>query len=334
MFRILRRGAASLIPALIASCSGSQSALDPRGPHAELIADLWWPMLFVGALVTLLVLIALLVALFRSSGNRPERPLHARQSWRLVVAGGIILPLIVSVPFLAASFAIGSIIDSKAPENALTVEVVGRLWWWEAHYQDEDGNRVATVANEIHLPVGKPVRFLLTSDDVIHSFWVPNLHGKTDMIPGLVNETWAVADEPGVYRGQCTEYCGVQHALMAFLVVAEPEQHFNDWLARQQRNAVEPREPGEERGKEVFLASHCVQCHTVRGTAANGRLGPDLTHVGTRRTLAAATVPNTRGHLGGWIADPQGIKPGNQMPPTQLSPQDFKALLRYLESLQ
>lgn len=334
MFRLLRRMAASLIPALIAACSGSQSVLDPRGPHAGLVEAMWWPMLLVGALVTVLVLALLLVAIRRSSGDRPERPLHARQSWRLVFAGGVILPVVVSIPFIAASFSIANIVDSEPPENALTIEVVGRLWWWEAHYQDDDGNRIATVANEMHIPVGQPVRFLLTSDDVIHSFWVPNLQGKTDMIPGLVNETWAEADEPGVYRGQCTEYCGVQHALMAFLVIAEPQQQFESWLAQQQRDAIEPRDPVSARGKKVFLGSQCVHCHTVRGTAARGTLGPDLTHVGSRRTLAAATVPNTRGHMGGWIADPQRIKPGNQMPPTRLPPDDFTALITYLESLQ
>lgn len=318
----------------LTACSGSQSALDPRGPHAGLIADMWWPMLVVATLVTVLVLALLLVAIYRGGGRREERPLHARQSWWLVVAGGVILPVVVAVPFVLASFSIGNTVGSKAPMNAITIEVIGRLWWWEVHYQDKSGERIATVANEIHIPVGQPVRFLLTSDNVIHSFWVPNLHGKTDMIPGLLNETWTQADQAGVYRGQCSEYCGVQHALMAFLVIAEPQAEFDRWLARQQRDAAQPDGPLQARGRDVFVESHCAACHTVRGTRAGGQLGPDLTHVGGRRTLAAVTVPNTRGHLGGWIADPQAIKPGSEMPPSRLPADDLKALISYLESLQ
>ena len=214
------------------------------------------------------------------------------------------------------------------------MEVTGRLWWWELRYLDADGGEIARTANEMHIPVGEPVTLRLISDNVIHSFWVPQLQGKTDMIPGRVNESWIQAGEPGVYRGQCAEFCGVQHSMMAFLAIAEPAEAFDRWLARQAQPAAEPTEPSLVRGRDVFLRAGCGGCHTVRGTPAAGRTGPDLTHIAGRRTLAAATVPNTRGHLAGWISDPQHVKPGNKMPAATLEPGDLHALIAYLESLE
>jgi cytochrome c oxidase subunit 2 len=319
---------------LLPGCSGRQSALAPASPQAELLAGLWWAMLIVAALVTALVLALLLVGLARGRGERPPRPLPRRGSRRLVIGGGIILPVVVVIPFVVSSFSIGRIVDAPAPADALTVEVIGRLWWWEVHYLDAAGERIATTANEIHVPVGRPVRFLLSSDNVIHSFWVPNLQGKMDMIPGMVNTTWFQAEAPGVFRGQCAEFCGTQHALMAFLLVAEPAAQFERWLQDQQRPAREPTTPQAIRGKEVFFAAACDSCHTIRGTPADAKSGPDLTHIGSRRTLAAATIPNNLGYLGGWVADPQHVKPGNLMPPAQLAPAKLNALIRYLESLQ
>ncbi|WP_104203855.1 cytochrome c oxidase subunit II [Billgrantia saliphila] len=319
---------------LLAACEGPQSALDPAGSAAELIARLWWPTLFVAVLVTLLVLALLAVAIFRAHKRNAALPLSARQSRNLVIAGGIILPLAATIPFALSSFSIGRTIDAPLPDNAMTVEVIGKLWWWEVHYLDEAGDRIATTANEIHIPVGEPVRFLLKSDNVIHSFWVPNLQGKTDMIPGRTNVTSMTANEPGVYRGQCAEYCGTQHALMAFLLVAEEPEAFDDWLAGQRQPAAAPETDAQARGHDVFLDAGCAACHTIRGTPANGEIGPDLTHIASRRTLAGATVPNRTGHLGGWITDPQHVKPGNKMPPSELTPEELKTLLGYLESLE
>lgn len=188
--------------------------------------------------------------------------------------------------------------------------------------------------NDIHVPVGEPVRFRLRSDNVIHSFWVPNLQGKTDMIPGRVKETWMTAAEEGVYRGLCAEFCGLQHARMQFILVAEPGDAFRAWLEHQSRPAVETGDPALERGREAFMSAGCAGCHTIRGTAAAGQLGPDLTHIASRRRLAAATIPNTRGHLGGWITDPQSTKPGAKMPSNVFEPQQLHRLLDYLGSLR
>ncbi|NIC05698.1 cytochrome c oxidase subunit II [Billgrantia bachuensis] len=319
---------------LLTACEGPQSVLDPAGSAAELIARLWWPTLFVATLVTLLVLTLLTVAVFRAHRKQAALPLNARQSRNLVIAGGIILPLAATIPFALSSFSIGRTIDAPLPDDAMTVEVVGKQWWWEVHYLDEAGDRIATTANEIHIPTDEPVRFLLKSDNVIHSFWVPNLQGKTDMMPGRTNVTSVTADEPGVYRGQCAEYCGTQHALMAFLLVAEEPERFDAWLEGQRQPAAMPETETQVRGHDVFFEAGCAGCHTIRGTSASGDLGPDLTHLASRRTLASATVPNRIGHLGGWITDPQHVKPGSRMPPSELTPEELKTLLGYLESLE
>lgn len=330
-----RSAAPALVPAvLLSGCSGIQSTLEPAGPHAELIATLWWVMFVVGALIFALVMVLLLAASLRSLRSARARPLSARHSRRLVIAGGIVLPLVVVVPFAVSSFSISRAVTPALPDDALTIEVVGRLWWWEVHYLDAEGERTLTTANEIHIPVGQPVRVLLKSDNVIHSFWVPRLQGKVDMIPGEVNTLQLHADRPGVYRGQCAEYCGTQHALMAFEVVAEPPQQFRAWFARQRMPAAAPATTDARRGLEVFLNASCVDCHAIRGTEAEATKGPDLTHLASRLTLAAGTVPNRRGHLAGWIADPQRIKPGALMPPTELPAADLRALLAYLESLK
>jgi cytochrome c oxidase subunit 2 len=192
----------------------------------------------------------------------------------------------------------------------------------------------ATSPNELHIPVGVPIVLNVQSRDVIHSFWVPNLHGKRDLIPGETTRIWIQADTPGVYRGQCAEFCGHQHSNMSFFVVAEPMDAFQAWLQQQRRPAQEPTTDVQRRGREVFLQSPCVSCHTVRGTDAGSRFGPDLTHVAGRLAIAAGTLPNTRGHLAGWIADPQSVKPGTRMPPNGLSADDLQAVLSYVRSLR
>jgi cytochrome c oxidase subunit 2 len=201
-------------------------------------------------------------------------------------------------------------------------------------YRDSLPQNWVTTANEIHIPVGRPVAFELVSTDVIHSFWTPNLSPKRDQIPGDENSLWFQADSAGVYRGMCAEFCGHQHAKMAFLVVAEPPGQFAAWLAGQRDTALTPTASLTRRGKDVFLSSSCVMCHAISGTPAGSRVGPDLTHVASRRTLAAGTLPNTRGNLTGWIVDPQVIKPGVKMPPSQFSGPDLTALVAYLETLK
>jgi cytochrome c oxidase subunit 2 len=216
---------------------------------------------------------------------------------------------------------------------AVRLEVIGHQWWWEVHYLSDDTSQEFTTANEIHIPVGKIVSVKLRSADVIHSFWVPKLAGKTDLIPGQQNQTWIQADRAGVYRGQCGEYCGEQHANMAMEVIASPPAEFEQWRKHQLEAAPPQAMTSAESGAGLF-ATRCGICHTVRGTTAGGILGPDLTHVMSRETIAAATVPNNPGGLSAWIADPQHIKPGNLMPDLDLSGPQLASIRQYVESLK
>lgn len=318
---------------MLSACSGVHHATDPGSSDAGLVALLWWAMLIVGSVIFAGVLALLAVAISRAPRGGPERPLSQRRGWTLVVAGGIALPVVVILAMVIGSTLVGREIAARQSDPVVTADIMGQLWWWEVRYYDASGEHIATTANEIHVPVGQPVRFRLRSDNVIHSFWIPNLQGKTDLIPGQVNETWVTAREPGVVRGICAEFCGLQHARMGFVVVAEPPEAFREWLRLQSEPAAEPDAPALEAGQDVFMAQ-CAACHTIRGTPAAGELGPDLTHLASRRTLAAATIPNTRGHLGGWITDPQSVKAGARMPPNAPEPEQLRQLLDYLGSLR
>jgi cytochrome c oxidase subunit 2 len=216
----------------------------------------------------------------------------------------------------------------------VVVEVRGQQWWWEITYPDQVASNTVVTANEIHIPTGRPVMLRLSSLDVIHSFWVPSLHGKMDLIPSRINTTWMQADRPGVFRGQCAEFCGLQHAHMGLFVVAEPPESFDRWLANERRPAVEPFDAVRRRGKELFFNAPCLLCHSIRGTEAFGQVAPDLTHFGSRRSIGAATLPNTTGNLAGWITDSHRIKPGNRMPPMSIASEDMQPLLAYLEGLK
>lgn len=312
------------------SLAGSQSVLEPASAQAREIAWLSWALLAAGAIIFAIVIGTAIFGLWRGRTG-DDRTLSARASRNLVLFGGVVIPAGILLSFVAVSALVGRNVSAGAV-GALTIEVAGKLWWWEVRYLDHAGNHVATTANEIHVPAGEPVRFLLRSEGVIHSFWVPNLQGKTDLIPGRTNTSWFRADEPGIYRGQCAEFCGLQHTHMAFFVIVEPPAQFAGWLKRQSRPAKEPQTPGATRGRRVFLAA-CAECHTIRGTPASARKGPDLTHLASRRTIAAGTLTNSRGNLAGWVADPAGIKPGALMPSMPLPPHDLHALLEYLESL-
>jgi len=212
--------------------------------------------------------------------------------------------------------------------------VIGHQWWWEVKYQDPIPGRIVTTANEIHVPAGRPVLLQLSSVDVIHSFWVPSLHGKRDLIPGHPSSLWIEADRPGTYRGFCAEFCGHQHAHMGLLVIADSPDRYAAWYAAQLETPPPPVDPLAQRGRQVVESAPCALCHTVQGSQASASLGPDLTHLGSRRTLAAATLPNTPENLGRWIVDPQTIKPGNPMPANRLSAEDLRAAVAYLESLR
>ncbi len=335
--RIVRRVVERLFLVLgllvLSGCGGIQSSLNPHGRGSERVAGLWWVLFWVSVGVYVLFLIYLFLAVIRPRVWRRSDDVDPAGSNAIVIISGAVIPtIILVVVFAAAILPAMNALSAPASPPAFTVEVIGHDWWWEVHYPESN----FTTANEIHIPVGKPVRVTLTSADVIHSFWVPELQRKMDVIPGVSNTTWIEADKAGVYRGQCAEFCGVGHAHMAFEVVAQPQAQFDSWVADQQKTPPIPtgHDPVVLRGEQVFLGSACVYCHTVKGTNASGKIGPDLTHLMSRDTLAAGTLPNTPGNLLGWIENPQVIKPGNKMPPTSLTGPDLQALLAYLQTLK
>lgn len=314
---------------LLAGCGAQvQSALHPAGPAATKIAWLTWVMVGAFTAVFLLVTALIVVALFRKPRSEDSSPPLGRT--RFIVAGGVVLPVVVLVPLLIYSLETSSAL--RTPTEGPMVRVTGHMWWWEVHYPDHG----IVTANELHIPTGERVRIELESADVLHSFWVPNLNGKRDLIPGIRNITWIQADVPGVYRGQCAEYCGDQHAKMAFHVIALPPDEFRAWVAERQRLKSAPESPTQQRGRAVFHQAGCARCHAIRGSEPTdpATVGPDLTHIGSRRTLGAATIPNNRGNLAGWITDPRPIKPGVKMPASYLGADDREALVNYLESLK
>jgi cytochrome c oxidase subunit 2 len=315
---------------------GSASWLEPGGGGAaRRIADLWWVMLAAAAAVIVLVLAALGYALTHRGDRAPPRTSgddRAATLW--ILGGGVALPVVMLTPLLLLTlYTLGELAPPAGPGD-LEVEVVGRQWWWDVRYVGAAPAAEIRSANEIHLPVGERVRVRLRSADVIHSFWVPGLQGKMDLVPGRENLTWLHADTPGVYRGECAEFCGLQHARMAFTVVAHSREDFTRWLAAERRPGALPADSLATAGQQVFLRSACSFCHAVRGTPARGQVAPDLTHLAGRRTLAAGTLPNTKGHLAGWVGNPQAIKPGSKMPRVPLAPEELQALLHYLRSLE
>lgn len=314
--------------------STTPSMLDPRGPRAAEIASLWWIMFGLGALVFLVVMGMLLWGLFgRRRNQQDERGVidePANLGPRFITVAGAIIPAVIILIVFLFTLRTLAVLAAPNEPSRLLIEVVGYQWWWEVRYPDQQ----VTTANEIHIPIGRPVEIALTSGDVIHNFWVPQLMGKIDMNPGQTNTVWLEAAEPGVYYGVCAEFCGIQHAKMQFVVVAETEEQFAAWLARQRQPAPEPVDPLVRQGQQIFLGSACIYCHRVAGTNATGNLGPDLTHLASRLTLGAGVIENNRGNLAGWIVNPQTIKPGNKMPATNLSGPELQALLAYLETLQ
>jgi len=305
-----------------------QSILDPAGPQAAYISRLWWLMLWVTTIVFVLVLGFLAAALLR------RRRATSEQSLARAVVAAVGATVVILFGLLIASVWTGRAVASLGATSAVTIEIVGHQFWWEVQFDDADPSRRVTTANELHVPGGRPVVLKVTSRDVIHSFWAPNLHGKRDLIPGYTTAIWIQADRPAVYRAQCAEFCGKQHAHMALDVVAETEAQFERWLDAQRKPAAEPANESEARGRDAFMRRQCVLCHSIRGTLARGLVGPDLTHLASRGKLAAGTLPNTRGHLGGWIMNSQEIKPGNLMPPNLMTSDELQSLLTYLEILK
>jgi cytochrome c oxidase subunit 2 len=313
-----------------------QNVLDVAGSEAGVLADLFWIFLVVTAVVWVLVVIVLVIAITRRKTERLD-PLMlnapTERRFGVIVSSLAVLTGIIVITLSVVSFSAQAQLFGQ-PAAAVTIKVTGHQWWWEVEYEDADPSKTFTTANEIRVPIGEPVTVKLTSSDVIHSFWVPSLFGKMDAITGRENEIRFTAVKPGVYRGQCAEFCGLQHAHMGLIVFVEDRAAFDAWRAAQIAPAIVPASANEQQGREVFLGSPCVTCHAVRGTLAGGRAGPDLTHLASRTSIAAATLPFTRGALAAWIVDPHGTKPGVHMPTTTIEPADLHVLLDYLTSLK
>ena len=340
-----RTGAPLLLSLLLTSgCAVSyQSGLDPAGGPAARIAALWWFFLALLGSIFVIVMAMTVWPLFHRHRGINQEPLEQRHSpspaterklTRVVAAASGVTILILLALIVISVITGRATAGNQVAGNHLVVEVTGNQWWWAVRYMNDDPTRILVTANEIHVPVGRRILIRGMSQDVIHSFWIPNLQGKRDLIPSRITTEWFEADTPGRYRGQCAEFCGLQHAHMAMWVVAEPPAQFEAWMAHQLDRAPAPSDPVTQRGQEVFLAHACVLCHTIRGTPAAGQVGPDLTHLASRISIAAGTLPNTMGNLAGWIADPQTIKPGNHMATVPVDSEDMQPLLNYLESLQ
>jgi cytochrome c oxidase subunit 2 len=319
------------MPLLLSGC-GRENMLDPASPQAHKIATLWWVMM--GVAWVGLAFIGFLIALgwLRRHRASPHGGRGERIGTALVVGLGIAAPIVsLSLLFVWSNvFVMRSTAAPNPASTSLTVEVIGHQWWWEVRYPGTS----AVTANEIHIPVGKRVNLIGKTADVIHSFHVPQLNRTIDLIPGRTNRIVLEADHAGRFRGQCYEFCGLQHAHMGFFVIAQPPAEFKAWLANMAKPARTPTTPLQERGRETFLSQACSGCHQIRGTTAHATVGPDLTHLATRSTIAAATLPNRPGYLGGWILDPQHQKPGVRMPALELSGPQIQGLIAYLDSLR
>ena len=308
------------------------SMLAPQGPVAASIAGLSWFMIILGSLIFIGVMIYFVYAAWGHRGYDLQEELQRpNQGNGIVLTWGVGFTALVLVVLFGLN--LGTMQANHQVFNraeGLVIDVIGRQWWWEVQYQEQGFE----TANEIHIPVGQPVTLRLVTKDVIHSLWIPELSGKLDLLPNQVNELVILANKTGEYWGECAEFCGTQHAKMQLMVIVQTEQEFASWLERQQAVPNPPADEFALEGREVFLGSACVYCHNITGTNASGDLGPDLTHIASRRTIGAGILENTTGNLAGWIVDAQAIKPGNKMPPMDLSGEELQALLAYMRTLE
>jgi cytochrome c oxidase subunit 2 len=330
-------GVTVVASAVLAGCAdGSPSAIDPRSPQARRIASLWWLMLALGGAIYLAVVALVVVSIVRrqrvpndeSFDPHDRAGRHRGPNTPFIIIGGLVVPaLALAVVGVETVRATNAVADRT---GTLHIDVEAEQWWWRVSYPDEG----VVTANEIHLPTGVTAELTLRSGDVIHSLWVPQLNGKTDVVPGQTNHMTLTADEPGTYRGQCAEFCGIGHALMAFVVIAQPRADFDAWVAAQSQPATAPPVGAASDGRQAFLEQSCAGCHTVRGTSAVGTAGPDLTHFASRVSIAAGTLPNTADDLARWLSDTQGVKPGALMPQTELTSKELHDVVAYLEALR
>lgn len=308
-----------------------QSALHPAGPGAASIGSLWWLMFWTCTVIYVLVMGTLVVAVRRRRSD--EGPAAERTLVRSV-AGASAVTVAILFGLLVASVLTGRAVASLGSAEGLVIEITGNQWWWNVEYHNPNPSLRVRTANELHIPVGRQIRIQLASNDVIHSFWVPNLHGKRDMIPGRPAQFRLQPLRAGIYRGQCAEFCGLQHAHMALDVVVESRRDFDAWYERQLATPLPVSEARAARGQEVFMTSACNLCHAIAGTDASASFGPDLSHFASRRSIAAGTLPNDPGNLRRWLENPQRVKPGNRMPVVSLGRDDIDALVAYLGTLQ
>lgn len=327
---VLRAATAMMLLPGLPACGGMQSALDPQGVEASEVSTLFWTVTALAVFVTVLVTALMGLAIYGPA--RLKRVIAAHEA---IIVGGIVFPVVVLSVLLAYGLIVmqAGAARSRAADGPV-VTIIGKQWWWRVAYEFPDGRRFES-ANELRLPVGEAVRLRLETEDVIHSFWAPRLGGKLDMIPGRTNMLTVEATAPGMSRAQCAEYCGGAHALMAMAVAVLEQDAFAAWVDAEAAPARAPPDAEAERGLTVFLTNGCGACHTIRGTEAAGAVGPDLTHVGSRYSLAAGTLPNDAESFARWIADNQHIKPDNLMPAfAMLAPADLAALAHYLDGLE
>lgn len=320
--------------------TGNQTSLNPAGPMAQRIEHTLSLIFFITGVMYVLTMIAVVISVMRNRGAenefpppQPTSPEQHRRNTR-AVAGAMGISVLLLFVMMVASFATSHAIGKENGRAPFEVDVYGHQWWWEVQYPQPEADKMVVTANEIHIPTGSLVRIHGTSMDVIHSFWAPNIHGKRDLLPGYENDFVIQADQPGRWRGQCAEFCGPQHAHMSFLVIAEPMDQFHNWMTAQAGTPPPPSTSQTQHGQVVFLSRACIMCHTIRGTVAGSRVGPDLTHVGSRDTIAAGTLRNNPQELAKWITNAQQIKPGVRMPPNPMPQQDLNDLVAYLESLR
>jgi len=329
---VIRRAfGVSTLALVCAACSSDAAVLQPMGEGAHRAQGAWLTVAIVSAVVFVLATIGVIGALFVRRRVVEDAPSRRRVGGRLVMVGGFVIPAAVAI---AATVVGATTTTASVPPSATTpiVRVEANQWWWQVDYLN-DG---ITSANEIVIPTGVPVDVEVTSDNVVHSLWFPQLAGRVDVIPGRIANLTLLADEPGVYEGRCAEFCGLQHAHMGIEAIAMSPTAYRAWVAREQQVVARNGEGVTPAGLGVFLASGCDRCHTIAGTVADGVIGPDLTHVGSRRTIGAGTLPNTSADMARWIADPWSVKPGAKMPgfAKDLTPFQLGALVNYLEGLQ
>jgi cytochrome c oxidase subunit II len=332
----LRSALAVAAACVLTSCTGWQSSFNAQAAQSAEIKRILLIFIAVSGVVWVGVMLVLLFGLVRRKLPRElpldlQAPFERRAGTVIVIAG--IATTIAVLALSVVSYGAQRTVFANDP-SAVTIKITGHQWWWEVEYQADSPHLSFRAANEIRVPLGQPVTVQLESADVIHSFWVPSLTGKMDLITGQQNTLQFTAKTPGVYRGQCAEFCGAQHAHMAFTVKVLPPDEYARWRDHENQSAPSPADPLSIRGEQLFRGRGCALCHTIRGTLAGGQLGPDLTHVASRETIAAGTLPKNPGNLAAWIADPQHIKPGNLMPKMSLHSDELIAILHYLEQLQ